>query len=324
VALVWVSTGCGDEFLARPIGDGGLEAGDESGGEKATGGKNGTGGRRASGGSGGRTTGGAGSGTGGAGANPPIDSGNGDANSGEAGADPCEPAPAVAPGTIIAHCAIGAAPVIDGRFDDWAPEYFTNVVNHLTGEPYGTWTVSEPANDANLSARFAVRWDRDALFIAAEVHDDVRSAPDIAHFYVNDAFELFLDGENDEGEYGSDDIQVLFDAMGRSQANRFPTLEPFAVPGGVTSAVTTAGVAANWNVEIRVAWTVLGSGAGAMGRIVGFDTAIDDNDSGARDRALVWRNRMPAGCACAMAPNPQPCEPYCYAGTFYKVQLGGR
>jgi hypothetical protein len=61
-----------------------------------------------------------------------------------------------------------------------------------------------------------------------------------------------------------------------------------------------------------------------MGRVIGFDVALDDNDVGTRDRALVWINRDPNGCSCAAAPNPQPCEPYCYAGTFYKAQMGGR
>jgi hypothetical protein len=92
----------------------------------------------------------------------------------------------------------------------------------------------------------------------------------------------------------------------------------------VTSAVATTGVAATWNVEIRVTWDVVGSVTHSMGDMIGFDIALDDNDTGARDRAVVWRNRTPTGCACAAAPNPQPCEPYCYAGTFYKVQLGGR
>jgi hypothetical protein len=317
---VLVLAGCAEEFHSRPTGDGGLEAGESSGGAKSTGGKSGSGGRRASGGSAGRATGGTGA-TGGA---PPIDSGSAEASSGEAGTDPCEPAPPPVPGTIVAHCAVGTAPLIDGRLDDWAPEHFTNVVNHAASEPYGTWSTDETINDATLSAKFAVRWDQDALFVAAQIRDDVRSAPDTAHFYVNDAFELFLDGSNDEGEYGADDIQLLFDAMGRSQANHFPTLDPFGVPAGVTSAVTTAGVGASWNVEISVAWSALGTAEGTVGRIVGFDTAIDDNDTGARVRALVWQNRTPIACACAMAPNPQPCEPYCYAGTFYKVQLGGR
>ena len=316
-AVSWVSPGCGDDFHARFTGDAGAEAG-ESGGTKATGGKNGTGGRRASGGSAGRATGGD-SGNGGAGGIA-----QGDSGSGEAGADPCAAAPQPVPGTIVAHCAVGAPPVIDGQLDDWAPEYFSNVVDHIGGEPYGPWSVDEATNDANLSAKFAARWDSDALFVAAVVRDNIKSAPDATHFYVNDAFELFLDGNNDEGSYGNDDIQLLVDANGRSQANRYPTLDPFAVPAGVTSAVATAGVAATWNVEIRVAWSVIGIGVRSISEVIGFDTAIDDNDTGVRDRALVWRNRAPTGCACAMAPNPQPCEPYCYAGTFYKMQLGGR
>jgi len=323
ISVSWVSAGCGDEFLARHSGDAGPEAGESSGGAKATGGRSGTGGRRATGGAAGRATGGD-AGNSGTGGNPPGDSGSSEASSGEAGADPCAAAPPAVAGTIVAHCAIGATPVIDGQFDDWPPEYFSNLVNHGSGEPYGTWSVDEAANDANLSAKFAVRWDGDSLFVAGVVRDNVRSAPDATHFYVNDAFELFLDGSNDEGEYGADDLQLLFDVNGRSQANHYPTLEPFAVPSGVTSAVATAGVAATWNVEIRIAWSVIGPIARSMGEIIGFDVALDDNDTGGRDRAIVWRNRMPTACACAMAPNPQPCEPYCYAGTFYKVQLGGR
>jgi hypothetical protein len=169
-----------------------------------------------------------------------------------------------------------------------------------------------------------VRWDRDALYVAATVVDDVRSTPDPAHFYMNDAFEVFLDGNGDAGEYGSDDIQLLFDAAGRSQANRYPTLDPFAVPSGVTSAVVPASPAQDWNVEIRIPWAVLGVSPRVIGDVIGFDVGLDDNDTGARDRALIWRNSAPNGCACAAAPNPMPCEPYCHTMTFAKVILGGR
>lgn len=334
--------GCGKEFSSFHPGDAGPDTGAEAGGAEATGGKHGTGGRRSTGGAAGTggvsgaSSGGAGaagaggtSGSGGiggtgSGGQPPNDSGSAEASSGEAGSDPCEAAPPVIPGAIVAHCAIGAPPAIDGRLDDWPPQYFTNDVNRLGGEPYGLWSSDESLNAANLSAAFAVRWDRDAIYVAAQIHDDVRSAPDAVHFYVNDAFELFLDGNDDEGEYGSDDIQLLFDAMGRMQANHFPTLDPYAVPIGVTSAAASSGVAANWTVEVRVAWSVLGSSLHTIGDVVGFDVGLDDNDSGTRDRAIIWRNRAPTGCACAMAPNPNPCEPYCYAGTFYKVQLGGK
>ncbi len=234
--------------------------------------------------------------------------------------DPCAPAPAPVANTLVAACSIGAAPVIDGDLSDWPLSLFSTTIAHRTAgvETGGTWSGSEVQNDRNLSADVALRWDASALYVALHVNDDTRRTPNLALFQ-DDAVELYLDGANDRGPYAADDFQLVFAADGRGELYQNGPSLP--LPAGVIAQVKNGATTANWTLEAAVPWSVL-TGSPALGRLLGFDVQLDDNDSGGAnsDRFIVWKNSAPAACNCAGTR----CEPYCDTRPFYTVQLGGR
>jgi len=252
----------------------------------------------------------------------------GETSFGQAGSgsgDACQPAPPLVAGAIAARCVIGASPVVDAKLTEWPEGAFSNTLTYAGNPHLGTWANNPTSDDANLSGRFAVAWDGDAIYVAGRINDNARQRPDTVNLYQNDAFEVFFDGDNERGNYGIGDWQMIVDTSGAGQLYHYPSAMPAPpLPSNVKVAVANTGVAANWVIEIRVPFANLGTASPALGQLLGFDVVLDDADTLARQRSLTWKNTAPNVCNCAAPPNVNPCEPYCNTAPFFQVMLGGR
>jgi hypothetical protein len=231
-------------------------------------------------------------------------------------ADPCGVAPPLGAGNVAAHCVIGNPPTIDGDLADWPVGSFLSMSHATAAQKTGMWSGNETNNDPDASARFFVRWDADFLYVAAAIIDDVRETPN-ALLTENDAFELFLDGAHNRSQaYDASDWQLVLSADNRTAAYQTGVAQTFPA----TVVVALGGTSPSWNVEMKIPWSAVGTAPATIGRVLGFDVKLDDNDQGnaMRDRGLIMYYT-------ATGPGAPMCNaPYCRTDAFGAVQLQGR
>ncbi|HVK89468.1 MAG TPA: sugar-binding protein [Kofleriaceae bacterium] len=223
-------------------------------------------------------------------------------------------------------CVEGTPPVLDGDLSDWPAALFTTQLTHAGvvangGVAAGTWTADEAANDAELSAVVAFRWDARNLYVAVNVTDDLLALEAARPVYDNDSFELFVDGADDRlGPWGNDDLQLLL---------RFDGDRSFARGGAPISqlneVVTAVGESATgWTAEIAVPFAALGGTPAVPGRQLGIDLIVADRDSTGSsnpvERALIWRQLAPAPTPCGDCTTV--CKPACSTQHFASLVLG--
>ncbi len=182
-------------------------------------------------------------------------------------------------GSLVAGCSI-TAPVIDGSFDDWASVPSTPISSVV-------FRAKGDANEAP-SATWRTSWDRDALYVQADVVDatprEVNEASP-AQFWRGDAvsFEFGPDARAlgaDAGVRNGRDRHVIIGlssgrflaAMNVSRGNDFPA-------GGLASAIVAAGARTpdGYALEAKVPWDVLGlTAAPARGSVFAANFNISD------------------------------------------------
>ncbi len=229
--------------------------------------------------------------------------------------DPCAGAPALGSGNTAAQCVIGTPPTIDGKLDDWPTASFLPMTKTTSAQANGTWDVAGIANDINSSARWFVRWDLQYLYVAVSISDDVQNTPNPPGSQIsdNDAIEIFVDGGHERSNtYDGNDWQLVYSAdTGKTAAQL--TIKTW--PSGTQEAWSKT--SPSWILEAAIPWSLLG-GTATLGRLVGFDLKLDDNDSGlTRQRDLVLFYNPGGGNGGCTAPN-------CRADAFGTVQLQGR
>jgi hypothetical protein len=238
------------------------------------------------------------------------------------GDDPCGNA-TVGDADLGARCMIGAPPTINGNADDWAQGQFVSLThaNAAFNGGTGTWTGDPTQDDADCSSRFALGWDKEALYVVVVARDDVRAIhPAETNYYNDDATELFFDGDGDRsGPYALEDRQFIVRADGRAQ-ELHESLPPVAgLPQAVAYKVG-AGTGAGFTLEMAVPWGLLGKSAPLPGDRIGFDVYVDDDDSPSvtadRKHYIVWRNNPSGIDGCS--------EPHCATSAFGLVRLIGR
>ncbi|MDB4968360.1 MAG: Ig domain protein group 2 domain protein [Myxococcales bacterium] len=233
-------------------------------------------------------------------------------------ADPCGTPPALGAGNIAAQCVIGSPPTIDGDLSDWTAASLAGFTHVSAAQSTGAWDPVEATNDGDSSARFFVKWDLNYLYIAAAISDDIRETPNNTGpgLTDNDALEIFLDGAHNRTQaYDSTDWQLIISADNKKAAFQNAVAKTF--PSGIMFAL--GGASPSWNVEVAIPWASVG-GSGTIGRVLGFDIKLDDNDSGntTRDRGLVMYYT-------AVGAGSPPCSAlYCRTDSFGAVQLQGR
>jgi hypothetical protein len=216
-------------------------------------------------------------------------------------------------------CAWAEVPVqVDGQLSEWDLSRFVRVTPASGVFDAESGRTEDPAD---LSFSFGVANDAEYLYVAVLVVDDLivldtnqNPADRQARAWMDDAVEIFLDGDHSHSPDARDSGKVEFRTGGEFSvvANGAVTSTMSGVPGtgGDPAYWTAAGSYAGppgaayqapWDslrrgyaVEARFRFRVMGEGAGP-GRVIGFTVSThDDDDGGGRDAALYWRGWSPS------------------------------
>jgi hypothetical protein len=238
-------------------------------------------------------------------------------------AGPCDVDPSPPSGDVIAaHCAIDTPPTIDGALGEWSDATFTPLTHANAAAVFGvaSWSGTAVGDDGDLSGSFAARWDRQFLYIAAQVRDNHRAGhPEVPNteYFNADGIELYLDGRGDRtNTYNEDDHHIIIRVDGAIQEAKNSAIIPPMLSGMVVKTADSP-VPASWNIEVAVPWTLLGPSSAMVGRQLGFDFQLDDCDTDAMpqlDHALISTLQSVAGCD----------QPSCSTATFARMQLTGK
>jgi hypothetical protein len=191
--------------------------------------------------------------------------------------------------------------VLDGELADWKEIPFTSVTP-ATGVFDAETARTESPED--LSFRFAVCHDREALYVAVEVTDDVIRTNGCAAGAVScaawdaDAVEVFIDGNHNRAP----DSRLL-DGSELKYGGEFALVANGAANSDYSGYPKTFGRADTWQgathwreaqagakkvcYEFRITWAMMG-GRVKPGDTLGFTLSVQDNDSGHRNHALYW------------------------------------
>ena len=210
------------------------------------------------------------------------------------------------------------APTIDGDLSEWANADFIEVTpaNGVFDRESG---ITDDPNDFTFA--FAVRNDGDYLYVAVRIIDDViviDSNPDHedlhARAWMDDAIEIFIDGDHSHSPDGRDTAGVEFQTGGEfavvgngavtSDQSGFPgtgadpefwtaaaSYPPSPAPA-YSAPYDTAG--GELHFEARLNYRIMGEQIGPGSRIGFTVSAHDDDDGEGRDVALYWKGISPS------------------------------
>lgn len=212
---------------------------------------------------------------------------------------PCSPLPSGQPRPVLV-APYRQAITLDGDLSDWQGITFTTVTPQT-----GVFDPQPPRTDSpqDLSFRFAVCHDSEALYVAVEVTDDSISADSCQPGAIScpawddDAVEVFVDGNHNHAEnsrvaggselkYGGE-FALIANGAANSDYSGYPKSYGKLFQG-----------ATNWNsvqqgertvrYEMRITWQAMGGEARTHERI-GFSLSVqDDDEGGRRDHALYF------------------------------------
>lgn len=192
---------------------------------------------------------------------------------------------------------------LDAGFADWKGIPFTTVTPQT-----GVFDTEVPSTQSpdDLSFRFAVCHDDDALYVAVEVTDDAVQAdsckPDDIHApaWDDDAIEVFIDGDHNhapdarikdgsELKFGGE-FSLIINGAATSQFSGYPrTFGQREFWQGATNWAAIQNGEKVLRYEYRINWNVMG-GKVAPGQTIGFSLAVqDDDDGGRRDHSFYWK-----------------------------------
>ena len=228
------------------------------------------------------------------------------------------------PAETVAHDAnpvqsryVRQAPILDGDLSEWPDSAFIEVVPCT-----GTFDAESDstADPADLSFRFSVANDDSCLYVAVQVIDDVMvidnnvDTADIeASAWMDDAVEIFLDGDHSHAPDGRDaegveyrtggEFAVVANGAVTSSYSGFPRTHgdprywtaatSYVASPAPAYAAPHDSAGAGFFVEVRISLD-LAPAARRPGTRIGFTvSAHDDDDGGERDAALYWRGRSP-------------------------------
>lgn len=146
-----------------------------------------------------------------------------------------------------------------------------------------------PGDAADLSARLAVLWAPDALYLGLDVTDDVHDNDAAADLlWSADSLQVAFDMAGDGGHaYDGDDDFELGWALGASGALHYRWTAPASAPPDTsTAAVRRDG--AHTRYEVRLPAGDLGRTSFAAGLEVGFTFLVNDADLEGREGWIEW------------------------------------
>lgn len=189
---------------------------------------------------------------------------------------------------------------LDGKLDDWQGVPFTSVTPQN-----GVFDPQPPRTDSpeDLSFRFAVCHDADALYIAVEVTDDSISTDSCPPGSIScpawddDAVEVFIDGNHNHAPNSRlpDGSELKFGGEFALIANGAANSDYSGYPRsfgerwqGATNWKSVQQGDGTVRYEMRITWNAMGGNLRAPGR-VGFSLSVqDDDEGGRRDHALYF------------------------------------
>ncbi len=221
--------------------------------------------------------------------------------------------------TILNLAKANAAPLLapyranirlDGNFKDWRGVPFVCVTPQTGVFDAEASSTSDP-ND--LSFRFAVCHDDDALYVAVEVRDNAvwadSTAPNNieAPAWDDDAVEVFIDGNHNKApdaraEDGSElkfggEFSIVANGAAMSNYSGFPRTfgKPDFWQGATNWKKLRQGKPGLIRYEFRLTWKVMG-GQVRPGDTIGFTLAAQDDDDGkGREHSFYWKANSPHG-----------------------------
>lgn len=182
--------------------------------------------------------------------------------------------------TKLAHVYPRRGPiVIDGQIDAAWDGQLVYESSHVTVGP------DKLSGPKDLSRRFGLLWDAQALYLLVEVTDDVL-VKDSPLLYDDDAIELFLDMLGTKtAKPSKEDLQYLARAKDQSFEEALQN-DPQRLVGVEVASST---VANGWRIEMKIPWSATGFPQPTVGKTFGLDVAVDDDDDGGiRDTQLGW------------------------------------
>ncbi len=199
---------------------------------------------------------------------------------------------------------------LDGNFNDWRGIAWTYVTPQ-TGVFDSEASATTDPND--LSFRFAVCHDDEALYVAVETRDDAIWADSTARANIeapawdDDAIEIFIDGNHNgapdaragdgsELKFGGE-FSIVANGAATSQFSGFArTFGRHNWWSGATNwQQLKQGEAGLIRTEFRLTWNVMG-GKVRPGQSIGFTLAAQDDDDGkGREHSLYWKAQSPHG-----------------------------
>jgi len=190
-------------------------------------------------------------------------------------------------GQITAASYRADPPTIDGNLDDW-PD-LPNVTDQVT---FGA-TQWHGASD--LSMYYALAWDNEYLYLAAQVTDDVHvQTQHGAAIFKGDSLDMLLDtdlaGDFNDTALSADDFQLgLSPGAFNGEAPESWLWLPRSI-SGVPSNVTVAAqpVGTGYAIEAQIPWALFGV-TPIVGQHFGFALSASDNDTSgtAQEQSLV-------------------------------------
>jgi hypothetical protein len=196
---------------------------------------------------------------------------------------------------------------LDGDLSDWQGIKFVTVTPQN-----GVFDLESKPTDsaADISYRFAVCHDDEALYVAVETTDDTLSLDDTATgqthalAWQDDAVEVFIDGNRNRAPHARDKNHTEYPfggefslvANGAATSNCTGWPDSFGKPDywqGATSCERLPDGSWKLRYEYRLTWRVMG-GKVRPGDRIGFTIGIQDDDDGEnRDHALYWLGLTP-------------------------------
>ena len=189
----------------------------------------------------------------------------------------------------VFRCVRVAKPMtIDGKLDDWAglPQMGVDI------ESCGP---TKPRSKDDLSYVASLAWDKDKLYLSAEVTDDALHFPATGTtLWQNDSFCLCLDAKGDsEVRYQPDDYQFVFAASNAEGKPEQRLYRNSVVPEGPAAFIVLAARRRpkGYTIEVAIPWKNLTGGTPKPGQRLGLGHFVHDNDGDAEAiRMIAWIN----------------------------------
>lgn len=209
-------------------------------------------------------------------------------------------------------------PVIDGKLSEWPASDFITVTPQTGVFDAESDSTADPGD---LSFAFSVSNDDRYLYFAIRTTDDILVVDDnrdpsekAGRPYMDDAIEIFIDGDHSHSPDGRDEEGIEYRTGGEfavvangavsSSYSGFPRTNGDSLvwsSAGSYPPSPAAAYQAPWDttggefgIEVRINLAVMGAGVGPGSRVGFTVSAHDDDDGGERDAALYWKGLSPS------------------------------